>query len=499
MATPRRVLVVDDERAFREAIRDALAEVSACALAEDGEEALKLAEDPAVEAVVLDLRMPGRSGIDVLKEMRSRRPALQVIVLSEPVDQALVIEALRLGASDYLAKPLHPEELRLAVGRALRGTRLATRWDLLRGRLLRLREIFAELDEGLRGVSRRERLEAIAGPAVPLIAGVLGAARASLMLARGDALHVAAIAGSNLAAEKLRPVPVAGCVAGLALGASDVLRIEDVERDPRCAGRPRPGRYATGSAMLVPLDVDGTPFGVLCVADPHLGRPFGEEDASLLALIAAQLGALLGGASEVGVPELDASLARPLDADPDESQRVELARQVCEAMVREIEPEPLLRAALTPISEAFDAVASIYLADGRTGKLVLEAQCERGSRSDRATLPRDRGLTGLVAQTGRLVATLRPEGDARFDPLADTPADGRSGPLICLPLTVRGKVLGLARILPSEGELVSARTAELIAPALSAAVRNVLLYRSLLESLEDVARARREAGSQRTR
>jgi CheY-like chemotaxis protein len=140
------VLVVDDERAFREAIRDALTEVSGCALAENGDEALKLAEDPAVEAVLLDLRMPGGSGVDVLKELRERRPALQVIVLAEPADQPLVIEALRLGASDYLAKPLHEEELRLAVTRALRATRLATRWDLLRGRLLRLREIFAELD-----------------------------------------------------------------------------------------------------------------------------------------------------------------------------------------------------------------------------------------------------------------------------------------------------------------------------------------------------------------
>jgi CheY-like chemotaxis protein len=488
---------VDDERSFREAIRNALEDVSACALAENGEEALKLAEDPAVEAVLLDLRLPGGSGVEVLSELRQRRPALQVIVLAEPSDQPLVIEALRRGASDYLAKPLHEEELRLAVGRALRGTRLATRWDLLRGRLLRLREVFAELDEGLRGVPRRERLEALAGPAVSLIGGVLGAARASLLVGRGGELRVAAIAGAHLAAADLPPLSAADCVAGLAFGAEDVLRIEDVARDPRCAGRPRPGRYATGSALLAPLRVAGSPFGVLCVADPHLGRPFGEEDASLLALISAQVGVLLEGAGESREP--DDARARPLDGDPEEAQRVELAREVCEAMVREVEPEPLLQAALAPIADAFDAVVSLYLADGRAGRLVLEAQCERGARADRATLPRDRGLTGLVAQTGRLVAALDPQGDARFDPEADTAADGRSGPLICLPLVVRGKVLGLVRILPREGQAVSARTAELIAPALSAAVRNVLLYRSLLESLEDVARARREAGSQRSR
>lgn len=497
MTALRRVLVVDDEPAFRESMRDALAEVSACALAGSGEEALKLADDPAVEAVLLDLRLPGEAAIDVLKELRQRRPALQVIVLSEPVDQPLVLEALRLGASDYLAKPLHDEELRLAVTRALGGTRLATRWDLLRGRLLRLREVFAELDEGLRGVPRGDRLEALAGAAVPLMAGVLGAARASLLLARDGALHVQAIAGAGLPAAELPPRPIGDCLAGLALVAEDVLCIEDVERDARCAGRPRAGRYATGCAMLARLVVDGAASGVLCVADPHLRRPFGEEDASLLALFAAQLGALLDGTGAGA--ELDAVLAAPLDADPEEAQRVELARSVCEAMVREIEPAPLLRAALTPIAEAFDALVSLYLADGRSGRLELEAQCERGARSDRKSLPRDRGLTGLVAQTGRLVAAHQPEGDARFDPESDTPADGRSGPLVCLPLVVRGKVLGLVRILPERGQSVSARTAEVIAPALSAAVRNVLLYRSLLESLEDVARARRESVSPRSR
>ena len=123
MTTPRRVLAVDDERSFREAVRDTLAGIAACSLAENGDEALKLAEDPSIEAVVLDLRLPGSSGIEVLKELRRRRPALRVIVLAEPVDQPRVLEALRLGASDYLAKPLHDEELRLAVARALRQRR----------------------------------------------------------------------------------------------------------------------------------------------------------------------------------------------------------------------------------------------------------------------------------------------------------------------------------------------------------------------------------------
>ena len=87
-----------------------------------------------------------------------------------------------------------------------------------------------------------------------------------------------------------------------------------------------------------------------------------------------------------------------------------------------------------------------------------------------------------------------PENDPRFDPEVDTPQGGRVGPILCVPLKIRSKILGVARVFPAQRVGASARTAEVLAAALSAAVRNVLLYRSLLESIEDLARARREAG-----
>ena len=146
MTARPRVLVVDDERFFREAVRDALLDLSVgCELAESGEEALKLAEDPGIEAVVLDVRLPGMGGIEVLRALREQRPMLRVIVLSAHSDQELVLEALRLGAADYLAKPIHDEELRLAVTRAVEGTRVAVLLESLGRRLSGL----ADAQEGL--------------------------------------------------------------------------------------------------------------------------------------------------------------------------------------------------------------------------------------------------------------------------------------------------------------------------------------------------------------
>jgi GAF domain-containing protein len=102
----------------------------------------------------------------------------------------------------------------------------------------------------------------------------------------------------------------------------------------------------------------------------------------------------------------------------------------------------------------------------------------------------------MVLQTGHLVATDHPDKDPRFAPDVDTPADGSVRPLVCVPVQVRGKTLGVLRAFPT-GSGASARTAEMLVAAVSAAVRNVLLYRNLLESIDEVARVRRESRGRR--
>ena len=91
------------------------------------------------------------------------------------------------------------------------------------------------------------------------------------------------------------------------------------------------------------------------------------------------------------------------------------------------------------------------------------------------------------------MSSAEPESDPRFDPEVDTPQDGKPGPFLCVPVSFRGRSLGVFRAFPASADRVSAQTAEVLASALSAAVRNVLLYRSLLESIEEVARVRRDA------
>ena len=119
-----RVLVVEDERFFREAITEVLsAHDYSCVVCEDGEGALKRVDSERFAVVVLDIRLPGIDGIEVLRQIRIVQPELRVIMLSASTDQELVLEALRLGASDYLAKPLSSKDLVAAVERLARRRR----------------------------------------------------------------------------------------------------------------------------------------------------------------------------------------------------------------------------------------------------------------------------------------------------------------------------------------------------------------------------------------
>lgn len=115
---PAKILVVDDEEQIRRALKSILSSRKYdVAMATNGEEALDLAIDNPPDLVILDLAMPGLSGFDVCRELRTWLNA-PILVLSVKAGDADKIEALDLGADDYLTKPFSAGEL-LARIRAL--------------------------------------------------------------------------------------------------------------------------------------------------------------------------------------------------------------------------------------------------------------------------------------------------------------------------------------------------------------------------------------------
>ena len=112
------ILIVDDDAAMRDALGEAARDLGHDAhLAASGTEAIALLDAQAIDAMLLDLRMPGMDGIEVLRRVRARPRPLPVTVLTAHATAANTIEAMRLGAFDHLTKPIGREELsRVLVG-----------------------------------------------------------------------------------------------------------------------------------------------------------------------------------------------------------------------------------------------------------------------------------------------------------------------------------------------------------------------------------------------
>ncbi len=109
---PTRFLVVDDDAAFRERLVKALSARGLQARgARSATEAMEVADKTGAEAAILDLRMPGRSGLDLVRDLASRFPGMRVVVLTGYGNIATAVEAVRRGAVDYLTKPLDTDQI----------------------------------------------------------------------------------------------------------------------------------------------------------------------------------------------------------------------------------------------------------------------------------------------------------------------------------------------------------------------------------------------------
>ncbi|MDV3237628.1 MAG: sigma-54 dependent transcriptional regulator [Gammaproteobacteria bacterium] len=117
---PRRILVVDDEAKMRRLLELALKGLGhEVVQAEDGEAALAAFDTAPFDLVLSDLRMPRMDGLQLLRALRERGEDVPVIVLTAYASIETAVEAMRLGAADYMLRPLEMKDMELAVTRAL--------------------------------------------------------------------------------------------------------------------------------------------------------------------------------------------------------------------------------------------------------------------------------------------------------------------------------------------------------------------------------------------
>jgi response regulator RpfG family c-di-GMP phosphodiesterase len=119
------ILIVDDEEPIRRLLHDKLSgEGYRCYEAADAGQALKRLRNNTIGLVMLDIRMPGKSGVELLSEIKTHNPHVSVIMITAAADMHVAVQCMRRGAYDYIAKPFDLEGVAISVARALERRRL---------------------------------------------------------------------------------------------------------------------------------------------------------------------------------------------------------------------------------------------------------------------------------------------------------------------------------------------------------------------------------------
>lgn len=142
------ILIIDDDQTIRDSCRQVLSRSGYNAeVASDGDEALDLMKRKIFDIVILDLRLPSIDGMDLLKMMQADSPDTIVIVITGYATVESAVQAMKLGAYDFVPKPFTPDELRVVVRRAAEKRRLTVENIYLRDQLnayVRMEEIIGE-------------------------------------------------------------------------------------------------------------------------------------------------------------------------------------------------------------------------------------------------------------------------------------------------------------------------------------------------------------------
>ena len=154
---PIRVLIADDHRLFRQGLRyvcQAAGGIEVVGEAENGHEAVRLAQELKPDVILMDIRMPGPDGVEATRLITSRVPSARVIILTMYRQDQYVFEAIKAGARGYLLKDIDEKELVEAIRAVHRGDALIN--PSLAARLL---EEFRRLSRGERGSETEDLTE----------------------------------------------------------------------------------------------------------------------------------------------------------------------------------------------------------------------------------------------------------------------------------------------------------------------------------------------------
>jgi DNA-binding response OmpR family regulator len=291
-----KILIIEDEQDLVE-LMDRIMQASGyqTIVARDGVEGQRLALQEQPDLILLDLRLPKKGGLEVLKDLYRYQVNVPVVVVTAWRTETLVIEALRLGVKDYITKPFAMEEMVDVVKRALNEGRLRRERDALTRQLQisnreleqRVRQLTALYEAGQAVVSTLD-LDEVLDVILREASRVLGVSVTSILLLDERTGELVFSSGTGKEAAMLinRRLALGQGVAGWVAERGEPLLIHDARSDPRYSPVfDEITGVVTESILCVPLVVKGRVIGVVeALNKPYPG--FAEDDLSMLRSLA---------------------------------------------------------------------------------------------------------------------------------------------------------------------------------------------------------------------
>ncbi|MEE9524379.1 MAG: response regulator [Thermodesulfovibrionales bacterium] len=299
----QRVLVVDDEKSLRlvlsEFLKDNGCEVLTAASAE---KALTIMNNVEFDLAIVDIRLPGMNGIQLLEKIKDRSPDTEVIIITSHVSMDTALDAIQKGAYDYLTKPFDElEEVWFTVIRALEKRHLTiSNRHLLEDLSQRNQKLTAavkrltSLIEAGCAMGSFQSISDLLSFFIELAVSELGVERSSLMLMDDESKELRIVASIGLAPDIVETVRVemGEGIAGRVAQSGKPFLLKNNKEKIEMDDQDNPELYAEAFpiALSVPIKHQNNFFGVINVTNRTNDEPFDENDISFLLGLAGQAG-----------------------------------------------------------------------------------------------------------------------------------------------------------------------------------------------------------------
>jgi signal transduction histidine kinase/DNA-binding response OmpR family regulator len=282
-----RILVVDDEEIIRELLVRSFGENDYhVETVEDAGVALKRIKEDSFNLLITDLKMPKVGGMDVLKEIKNVNPYIEVIIITGYPTIELAVDAVKIGAFDFICKPFDLEQMKTTVAKCLEKQKFSINHVKL-GELATLFEIS-------KTININTDIESLLAKILDSALEIVKARKGSILLLDENTRELTIRAARGLSAEVIKNtrIPLGEGIAGrVAEGGKPVL-VTDSELDPAFQGN-RDGRYSTKSFISIPLlskysSSQANVLGVINITEKNSGENFTEREQTLLSILSSQ-------------------------------------------------------------------------------------------------------------------------------------------------------------------------------------------------------------------